>query len=75
MMVVVEIDYYSRHVNIKPNLQRNAFCVLQPPLVDSGGRDWLLQGAGGLQDLPGSKQMLQVDDDVSGMGKWWLFLS
>ena len=27
-------------------------CVLQPPLVDGGGRDGLLQEAGGLQDQP-----------------------
>ena len=26
--------------------------VLQPPLVDGGGRDWLLQEAGGLRALP-----------------------
>ena len=27
-------------------------CVQLPPLVDSGGRDWLLQEAGGLRGLP-----------------------
>ena len=27
-------------------------CELQPPLVDGGGRDGLLHGAGGLQDQP-----------------------